>query len=55
ADKVIDKGEPLSLGTLNASQTRSYTLPMVARYYQTDRVVTAGEVRSIATVTIDYD
>lgn len=55
ANKVIAKGEPLSLGTLNASQTISYTLPMVARYYQTDRVVTAGEVKSIATVTIDYD
>ena len=55
ANKVIAKGEPLSLGTLNASQTLSYTLPMVARYYQTDRVVTAGEVKSIATVTIEYD
>jgi len=55
ANKVIAKGEPVSLGTLNASQTLSYTLPMVARYYQTDRVVTAGEVKSIATVTIEYD
>jgi type 1 fimbria pilin len=55
ANNVIAKGERLSLGTLNASQTLSYTLPLVARYYQTDAVVTAGEVRSIATVTIDYD
>lgn len=54
-DKVIAKGEPVSLGTLNASQTISYTLPMAARYYQTDRVVTAGEVKSIATVTLNYD
>ncbi|MEJ8497074.1 fimbrial protein, partial [Acinetobacter baumannii] len=32
-----------------------YNVPMTARYYQTATNVTAGKVRAMATVTIEYD
>lgn len=54
-DKVISKGERVKLGELNASQNVSYNLNLKARYYQTEPLVRAGEVKSIATVTIEYD
>ncbi len=49
------KGDKLALGTLSSNQTIQYNVPMTARYYQTATNVTAGKVRAMATVTIEYD
>lgn len=53
--KVIKKGDSFQLGTVNSNQTLQYNVPMTARYYQTASNVTAGKVRAMATVTIQYD
>ncbi|MDS7927988.1 fimbrial protein [Acinetobacter sp. V91_7] len=55
ANQVIKKGDKLALGTLSSNQTLQYNVPMTARYYQTAANVTAGKVRAMATVTIEYD
>ncbi len=54
-NQVIKKGDKLALGTLSSNQTLQYNVPMTARYYQTAANVTAGKVRAMATVTIEYD
>lgn len=54
-NQVIKKGDKLALGTLSSNQTLQYNVPMTARYYQTATNVTAGKVRAMATVTIEYD
>ncbi|MFU8927025.1 fimbrial protein [Acinetobacter puyangensis] len=54
-NQVIAKGDKLELGTVNSNQSLQYDVPLTARYYQTATNVTAGTVRAMATVTIQYD
>lgn len=54
-NQVIRKGDKLQVGTVNSNQTVQYNIPLSARYYQTATNVTAGTVRAMATVTIQYD
>ncbi|MGK8804323.1 fimbrial protein [Acinetobacter seifertii] len=54
-NQVIKKGDKLALGSLSSNQILQYNVPMTARYYQTATNVTAGKVRAMATVTIEYD
>lgn len=54
-NQIIKKGDKLELGTVNSNQTLQYNVPMTAQYYQTATNVTAGTVRAMATVTIEYD
>lgn len=54
-NQIIKKGDKLELGTVNSNQTLQYNVPMTAQYYQTATNVTAGNVRAMATVTIEYD
>lgn len=54
-NKVIVKSEKLALGTLKSNQSIQYNIPMTAQYYQTQATIRAGKVRSMATVTIEYD
>lgn len=54
-NKAIIKQEKVTVGNLNSEQQITYNLPLEARYYQTEATVTAGEVKSMATVTIQYD
>lgn len=53
--KAIAKNEKVELGTVQSNQTLQYSVPMLARYYQTATNVTPGAVRSVATVTIEYE
>lgn len=53
--KIIAKNEKLKLGDLMSNQNIQYSVPLSASYYQTDSVVTPGEVSSIATITIEYE
>lgn len=53
--KTISKNEKIELGTVQSNQSIQYNLPMLARYYQTNTAVTPGLVRSVATVTIEYE
>ena len=55
ANKVIARNEKLELGTVESNQNVQYSVPLSASYYQTDTVVTPGEVSSVATVTIQYE
>ncbi|MCH7306861.1 fimbrial protein [Acinetobacter sp. NIPH 1852] len=54
-NQVIGLGDKLELGTVKSNQTIEYNVPLTARYYQTNTNVTAGKVRAMATVTIEYD
>ncbi|GAB02372.1 MULTISPECIES: fimbrial protein [Acinetobacter] len=54
-NQVIKKGDKLELGTVSSNNTLQYNVPMTAQYYQTATNVTAGIVRAMATVTIEYD
>ncbi|RZG85787.1 fimbrial protein [Acinetobacter venetianus] len=54
-NQVIKKGDKLEIGTVNSNETIQYNVPMTAQYYQTAANVTAGTVRAMATVTIEYD
>ncbi|MCU4422485.1 fimbrial protein [Acinetobacter lwoffii] len=54
-NRVIGLGDKLELGTVKSNQTIEYNVPLTARYYQTNANVTAGKVRAMATVTIEYD
>ncbi|KXZ69854.1 fimbrial protein [Acinetobacter venetianus] len=54
-NQVIKKGDKLELGTVSSNNTVQYNVPMTAQYYQTATNVTAGTVRAMATVTIEYD
>lgn len=51
---IVDQGIVV-LGSLSSEQQATYSVPLEARYYQTESVVTAGEVKSMATITIQYD
>ncbi|OEC91954.1 fimbrial protein [Acinetobacter sp. YK3] len=53
--KIIGKGDRLNVGSVNSNQTIQFNIPLTARYYQTATNVTAGTVRAMATVTIQYD
>lgn len=53
-NKVIAKNEKIALGSLTSNQSIQHNIPLAARYYQTGPVVTPGSVRSVATVTIQY-
>ena len=53
-NKAIVKQEKVAIGSLNSDQQMTYSLPLEARYYQTEATVTAGEVQSKATITIEY-
>lgn len=44
---------PMSTGT--ASNTGSYTIPLKARYYQTENTITGGTANGTATFTLTYD
>lgn len=55
ASQAIVKQGTVQLGQLTSDQQVTYNLPLEARYYQTNATVTAGEVKSMATVTIQYD
>lgn len=52
---VISKGMKLALGNVQSNQAQNFTVPMRARYFQSDSRVTSGEVNGSATVTIRYD
>ncbi|MCH7334370.1 fimbrial protein [Acinetobacter modestus] len=54
-NKVIARGDKLALGTVKSNEVIQYNVPLAARYYQTATTVTAGTVRAMATVTIQYD
>ncbi|ENV36897.1 hypothetical protein F959_01705 [Acinetobacter venetianus RAG-1 = CIP 110063] len=54
-NQVIKKGDKLEIGTVKSNETIQYNVPMTAQYYQTAANVTAGTVRAMATVTIEYD
>ncbi|EPG38087.1 fimbrial protein [Acinetobacter colistiniresistens] len=54
-NQVIRKGDKLDVGSISSNQTVQYNIPLSARYYQTATNVTAGTVRAMATVTIQYD
>lgn len=54
-NQVIATGDKLEIGTINSNQSLQYNVPLTARYYQTATNVTAGTVRAMATVTIQYD
>ncbi len=54
-NQVIKKGDKLELGTVSSNNTVQYNVPMTAQYYQTATNVTAGTVRAMSTVTIEYD
>lgn len=55
SNNVIAKNEKVELGSLTSNANVEYNIPLIARYYQTDSVTTAGTVKSMATVTIEYD
>lgn len=54
-NKPIANQGAVRLGQVGSEQTVTYELPLEARYYQTEATVTAGEVKSMTTVTIQYD
>jgi type 1 fimbria pilin len=54
-NKVIARGDKIALGAVKSNEVIQYNLPLKARYYQTAANVTAGTVRAMATVTIQYD
>lgn len=53
--EVIKNGQNFHLGTVNSNQNLQFNIPMAARYYQTDNNVTAGKVKGIATLTVQYN
>ncbi|WP_374667597.1 fimbrial protein [Acinetobacter sp.] len=54
-NRVIAKGDKLAVGTVHSGQQTQYDVPLIARYYQTEPTVSAGTVRGMASVTIEYD
>lgn len=54
ANEAITKQTKVPVGSLSSEQQIVYNLPLEARYFQTEATVTAGEVQSNATVTIQY-
>ncbi|APR70526.1 fimbrial protein [Acinetobacter haemolyticus] len=54
-NQVIKKGDKLEVGTVNSNDSVQYNIPLKAQYYQTANNVSAGVVRAMATVTIEYD
>lgn len=53
-NKIITKNSSIFLGSVQTNQNASYQVPLRARYYQTNTRVNAGEVKALATLTIDY-
>ncbi|MBF7695746.1 fimbrial protein [Acinetobacter rathckeae] len=53
-NKVIENGSHIDLGSISTNQNAQYDVPLRARYYQTANKVTAGEVKGIATLTVEY-
>lgn len=54
-NQVIKKGDKLEIGTVRSNEIVQYNVPLTAQYYQTANNVSAGTVRAMATVTIEYD
>ena len=54
-DTPISTGSALTIGKVSSNQTMQYDVPLKARYYQTSDTVTAGEVKTTATITIQYN
>lgn len=53
--QVIKNNQNFQLGTVSSNQSLQFNVPMAARYYQTDNNVTAGKVKGLASITIQYD
>lgn len=53
-NKVVENGSHIDLGLISTNQNAQYDVPLRARYYQTANKVTAGEVKGIATITVEY-
>lgn len=53
-NQAITNGGHVQLGTVSSNDSVQYHVPLHARYYQTEDTVKAGQVRAIATITIDY-
>jgi type 1 fimbria pilin len=61
--QLVDAGNnPVSYGTTRASglalnqvNGSSYTIPLKARYYQTEATISAGQANGAATVTLIYN
>ncbi|MBF7683551.1 type 1 fimbrial protein [Acinetobacter sp. B5B] len=53
-NKIIANGGKIDLGAVSTNQNIQYDIPLRARYYQTNHKVTAGEVKGLATLTIEY-
>ena len=51
-NKAVIFGTPIAAGV--ASNDGAYTIPLVARYYQTDNTITEGQANSTATFTMSY-
>ncbi|WP_109440350.1 fimbrial protein [Acinetobacter haemolyticus] len=54
-NQTIKKGDKLEIGTVKSNEIVQYNVPLTAQYYQTANNVSAGTVRAMATVTIEYD
>ncbi|QER39839.1 fimbrial protein [Acinetobacter suaedae] len=54
-NQAIRKGDKLEIGTIKSNDTLQFNIPLTAQYYQTAANVSAGTVRAMATVTIEYD
>lgn len=53
-NKIIENGGHIELGSVSTNQNIQYEIPLRARYFQTANKVTPGEVKGLATVTIEY-
>lgn len=51
----VERNENLELGDVQSNQNRQFNVPFIASYYQTESVVTPGDVSSLATVTVEYE
>ena len=51
-NKAVTFGTPIAAGV--ASNDGAYTVPLVARYYQTANTITEGQANSTATFTMSY-
>lgn len=53
-NKIIKKGSKIQVATLGPNQEQNINLPFLARYYQSEQNITAGEVSGQATITFEY-
>lgn len=51
--QAVTLGKPIALGAVVSDGV--YSIPLVARYYQTRAIVTAGQANSTATFTLTYN